>query len=140
MAVSDSDACVCVWIGGNAMIQIYGDYYLSADSLQFILMRKIVAAPSASNKFVGGNVSYKAVGYFQRMEKVFERVATECEKDILQDENVKTITDFIDRTSGIIGTLEGIIHRFENVKHTDICETTGRGRKSAEDDGDEDDM
>lgn len=119
MAVPAPSFVLHIRIGGDRMIQIYEDYYLDADTQQFILTKKRVSKPSEKNNVEGGKVYFTAIGYYQRIEGIFDRVVRECEKDCIMSESVVTFKDLIDRMSGIVGTLSGLIHEFETVTYKD---------------------
>lgn len=114
------------------MIQIYKDFYLGATSTCFVLMQQKVVEPSHLNHFKGGNVKYDTIGYYTKIESIYQRIVRTIEKDLLQDEEIKTLKDFIQKMCSIISEIEQTVHQFERIKVADI-------RASGQDDEEEDD-
>lgn len=102
------------------MIQIYNDYYLAADSMQFILLKKTYTKPTFLNNYQGGTIKFEKIGYYKYLYSVYESIVRDCERNALQDENVSSFRDFLAMMSGIIGTLEGTVKELERVKKSQL--------------------
>lgn len=73
------------------MVQVYKDYYIDADPLQYTLERKKVRE-SGEN---AGSDYFIVIGYFTRLDFLFNRLLEQVGRDAIMDENTKTVKDVL---------------------------------------------
>ena len=95
------------------MINIYNNYYISADDNSFMLKRKIVNKKKDTGEEYD---SFKTLGYFTSLHGVYSYFVREVEKDILSSEDVTTLHDFIGQMDEVISDLTYTIRQFESLE------------------------
>lgn len=98
------------------MIKIYKNYYISADANNFTLKKTLINKSKATGEEYEKMMT---VGYFASLNSLYSHFIREVEKDVLMDENVKTLTDFIAGMDSIIAELTYTINSFANLSNRD---------------------
>lgn len=73
------------------MVQVYKDYYIDADPLQYTLERRKVTE-TGDNK---GKEYFIVIGYYTRLDYLFNRLLEQVGRDAIMDENTKTLKDVL---------------------------------------------
>lgn len=97
------------------MVHLFKEYYLDADANNFRLVKRREVDISKRKEENKNKETYVIIGFYQSIGGLYNRLVRECEKDIIMDENVKTVADFIARMSGLVGNLEGTLKVLETI-------------------------
>ena len=98
------------------MIHLYNNYYISADANNFTLKKTLINKSKATGEEYEKMMT---VGYFASLNSLYSHFIREVEKDVLMDENVKTLADFIGGMDSIIAELTYTINSFANLSNRD---------------------
>lgn len=98
------------------MIHLYNNYYISADANNFTLKKTLINKSKATGEEYEKMMT---VGYFASLNSLYSHFIREVEKDVLMDENVKTLADFISGMDSIIAELTYTINSFANLSNRD---------------------
>lgn len=101
---------------GKYMIRLYNNYYISADANNFTLKKTLINKSKATGEEYEKMMT---VGYFASLNSLYSHFIREVEKDVLMDENVKTLADFISGMDSIIAELTYTINSFANLSNRD---------------------
>ena len=101
---------------GKYMIRLYNNYYISADANNFTLKKTLINKSKATGEEYEKMMT---VGYFASLNSLYSHFIREVEKDVLMDENVKTLADFIGGMDSIIAELTYTINSFANLSNRD---------------------
>jgi len=106
------------------MIQLYGEYYLSADDNNYILLKKYPPQkrkPVEDGKEIEDVVKY--IGYYQSLCKMYERLVKALARDTIQEESVKSFEDFIKYMDEKIASVKENVEKFESIPPIkELCE------------------
>ena len=95
------------------MINIYNNYYICADDNSFMLKRKIVNKKKDTGEEYD---SFKTLGYFTSLHGVYSYFVREVEKDILSDDTVTSLHDFLGKMDEVISDLTYVIRELESLE------------------------
>lgn len=101
---------------GKYMIRLYNNYYISADANNFTLKKTLINKSKATGEEYEKMMT---VGYFASLNSLYSHFIREVEKDVLMDENVKTLADFISGMDSVIAELTYTINSFANLSNRD---------------------
>ena len=98
------------------MINIYKDYYIGADSNNFTLFKRTLSRKRATGEEY---YSFEALAWFTTLNGAYAYFVKEVEREILSEETVITIGEFIERMDSVIAELTYTINSFANLSNRD---------------------
>lgn len=101
---------------GKYMIRLYNNYYISADANNFTLKKTLINKSKATGEEYEKMMT---VGYYASLNSLYSHFIREVEKDVLMDEDVKTLADFISGMDSVIAELTYTINSFANLSNRD---------------------
>lgn len=94
------------------MVNIYKDYYIGAEPNSFTLRKRIVSCKKTTGEEYE---SFVTLGWFSTLNGAYSYFIKSVEKDILFDDSIITLAEFIEKMDMLIAELNATIKSFEKL-------------------------
>lgn len=109
------------------MIHLYGDYYMTADNLNFIITERYVNGKT-------GEVQYKQLKFFGTIDKALKEVVNMSMRDCLSIDGVETFGGFVKRFERVFREISAMVTQLYSLKPTGVSEDAENDSDGVSDD------
>lgn len=109
------------------MIHIYGDYYMTADNLNFIIAERYVNGKT-------GETQYKQIKFFGTIDKALKEAVNMSMRDAMSIDGIETFSGFVKRFECVFREISAMATQLYSLKPTGIPDAAENDSDGVSDD------